>query len=236
VTESKISWAVELIGPEDSKEFWKDQLRKPFDPYVEEIEDTGFVLRSSEFEGVDEAIAARDIAARLLRAINVTMSCDGFDPMTMGSLLKLVDGQKPIKHLFGEFRAEFRARFGIAKLVHTDALGNIIEPAPRESKAQRWMRAAAKSPQIAAALSYLEGKPDWVSLYKAYEALKNLPCDAVTRDEISRFTRTANTGGRRHHLGPKENPPEVPMTLNEAQNFILKWLSAAVDLVLAKHA
>ena len=46
------------------------------------------------------------------------------------------------------------------------------------------MRAAASEPEIGCALRYLEGKPDWIKLYKAFEAVENMPNGGIATSEI----------------------------------------------------
>ena len=54
-----------------------------------------------------------------------------------------------------------------------DAHGNVIEPLPAPSRAQLWMpNLLDLVPEIGSALRYLNGKPDWVELFKAYEAIR----------------------------------------------------------------
>ena len=59
------------------------------------------------------------------------------------------------------------------------------------------MRAATLEPEIGSALRYLQGKPGWVELYKAFEAVKRMPNGGLNKSEIERFRQTANFG--RHH-------------------------------------
>ena len=96
------------------------------------------------------------------------------------------------------------------------------------------MRAAALEPEIGSALRYLEGKPGWVELYKAYEAVHDMANGGISKGEIKRFTQTANAG-ERHHPNHKSKPHSRPMELWEARAFITQWVSSAIDDILAKN-
>jgi hypothetical protein len=140
-----------------------------------------------------------------------------------------------VKHHFLEVEgATMRLRVGIAMLTVTDAQGNVIQLPQAPSRAQQWMRAAALEPEIGSALRYLEGKPGWVELYKAYEAVHDMPTGGISKGEIKRFTQTANAG-ERHHPNHKSKPHKRPMELWEARAFITQWVSSAIDDILAKN-
>jgi hypothetical protein len=157
------------------------------------------------------------------------------DPVTNGSVIEFVTDGSPRKHHFVEVQGTtIRVRGGIATLTVTDAQGNVIEPPQAPSRAQQWMRAAALEPEIGSALRYLEGKPGWFELYKAYEAVRNLPNGGISKSEITRFTQTANAG-ERHHPNDKTKPHKRPMELWEARAFITRWVSSAIDDILAKN-
>ena len=95
------------------------------------------------------------------------------------------------------------------------------------------MRAATLNPEIGSALRYLEGKPSWFELYKAYEAVQQMPNGGISHSEIKRFTQTANAG-ERHHPSNKNMPHARPMELWEGRTLITQWVSAAIDDILAK--
>lgn len=214
-------------------------LKPPFDPFVEEIEDERgdyLVLRSHAFDGVTTASQAHDAAKRLFSTLNVAMSKNAdTDPVINGSVVEFVANSLPRKHHILEAEgAEMRIRGGIATLTVTDAQGNVIEPPQAPSRAQQWMRAAALEPEIGSALRYLEGKPGWLELYKAYEVVRDVPNTGISKGEIKRFTQTANAG-ERHHPNQKTKPHKHPMELWEARAFITRWVSSAIDDVLAKN-
>lgn len=232
-------WGIELNGPEADKKVWQMLLKPPFDPFVEEIvgeRGDYLVLRSHAFDGVTTASQAHDVARRLFSTLNVAMSKNAdTDPVINGSVVEFVANSPPRKHHILEAEgATMRIRGGIATLTVTDAQGNVIEQPLAPSRAQQCMRAAMLEPEIGSALRYLEGKPGWLELYKAYEAVRDVPNTSISKGEIKRFTQTANAG-ERHHPNQKTQPHKRPMELWEARAFITRWVSSAIDDVLAKN-
>jgi hypothetical protein len=239
MSQASNNWGVELNGSDEDKKIWKMLLKPPFDPFVEAIEDQRgnyLVLRSASFDGIAESKEVHQTAKQLFRTLNVTMakSADA-DPIINGAVIEFVPDGQPRKHHHLEAEGiTFRIRAGIAELSVKDAKGNVIEPPPVPSRAQLWMRAATLNPDIGSALRYMEGKPGWLELYKAYEAVRRLPNGGISRDEVGRFTQTANAG-ERHHPNPKIKPHGRPMELWEARALITQWVSAAIDDALAKN-
>lgn len=232
-------WGVELKGPEEDLKAWRILLKPPFDPFVEEVKDERgdyLALRSSAFDGIATSAEVHQAAKRLFSTLNVAMSKSAdTDPVTSGSIIEFVPDCQPRKHHYLEVETGiFRIRVGIATMTLKDAQGNVIEPPPAPSRAQLWMCAAKLEPKIGSALRYLEGKPGWFELYKAYEAVKNMPMGGISASEIKRFTQTANVG-ERHHPNDKIKPHKRPMELWEARALITQWVSAAIDNILAKN-
>jgi hypothetical protein len=175
-------------------------------------------------------------AKQLFSTLNVAMSKSAdSDPVTNRSVIEFVSDGQPRRHHYLEAKSiAMRVRVGIPEITVKDAQGNVIEPPPAPSRAQLWMRAAALEPEIGSTLRYLEGKPGWVELYKAYEAVRNMPNGGISKSEIKRFTQTANAG-ERHHSNDKNKPHKRPMELWEGRALITQWVSAAIDDILARN-
>lgn len=231
-------WGIELNGSETDQTVWCRLLKPPFDPFIEEVKDERgdyLALRSSAFDGIETSQEVHRTAKQLFSTLNVAMSTNAdTDPVTIGSVVEFVPDGQPRRHHYMEAEGvTMRLRVGIAAITVKDAQGNVIDlPAP--SKAQLWMRAAALEPEIGSALRYLRGKPGWFELYKAYEAVRNMPDGGISKSEIKRFTQTANAG-ERHHPNDNYKPHERPMELWEARALITQWISAAIDVTLAKN-
>ncbi|WP_193176892.1 hypothetical protein [Oricola nitratireducens] len=232
-------WGIELIGNDDDKERWRVFLKPPFDPFVEEVEHEHgnyLALRSSGFDGLTTSKEVHDAGKQLFRTLNVVMAKNAdADPIVNSAVIEFVPDGKPRKHIRIEAEAGMmRLRGGIVEVTVSDSDGNVIEPPPAPSRAQLWMRATDLKPDIGSALRYMEGKPGWIELYKAYEAIREFPNSGISEKEERRFRQTANTDGR-HHPSPKFPPHEKPMEIWEARSLITQWISAAIDDVLAKN-
>ena len=235
------NWGVEIKGAEMDLAAWKAMLKSPFDPFVEEVageHGNYLALRSSAFNGLPVAAEVHKAAKLLFSTLNVTMSKNAdADPVTHGAVVEFVSDGPPRKHQFVEVvePIAMRTRVFLVTVTVKDADGNVTESKPAPSRAQEWMRAAALAQDIGAALRYLEGKPGWVELYKAYEAVRLMPNGGISRNEIKRFTQTANTGDGRHRPNNKWKPHSRPMELWEARALITQWVSAAIEDLLAKY-
>lgn len=232
-------WGVELNGAEVDTEVWQMLLKPPFDPFVEEIEDVRgdyLVLRSAAFDGVADSKDVHEIAKQLFSTLNVAVLKNaGTDPVVNGAVVEFIRDGQPRRHHHLEAKGlTVRIRVGIANITVTDAQGNVIKSPPVPSQAQLWMRATMLNSEIGSALRYLEGNPGWVELYKAYEAVLEMPNGNISTKEIKRFTQTANVG-ERHHRDGKRKPHERPMELWEARTLITRWISAAIEDILAKN-
>ena len=221
-------WGIELNGPERDQKAWRTLPKKPFDPFVEEVKDERgdyLALRSSAFDGIVTSKEVHRAATPLFSILNVAMSMNAdADPVTKGPVIEFVPDGQPRKHHDLEAEAgTMRLRGGIATITLRDAQGIVIEPSLAPSKTQLWMRAAALEPAIGSALRYLEGKPGWIELYKAHEAIGGLPNGGISNNEISRFTQTANYE-KRHHTSDKTKPHKRPMDLWEARALITSGL------------
>ena len=232
-------WGVELNGRDEDQKVWRKLLKPPFDPFVEEVCDERgnyLALRSTSFRGLATSQEVHDVAKQLFRTLNVLMSKSAdADPITNGAVVDFGSGGQPARHHFLEAEGiAIRIRTGMVELIAKDAQGSVIAAPPAPSRVQLWMRAAAADANIGSALRYLEGKPGWFELYKAYEALRKMPNGGISPDEIKRFTQTANAG-ERHHPNNKYKPHKRPMEPSEARALITHWVEASIEYILTKN-
>ncbi|MGF1630203.1 MAG: hypothetical protein ACFCUT_12095 [Kiloniellaceae bacterium] len=232
-------WGIELNGSDTDLKLWRMLLKPPFDPFVEEVKDERgnyLALRSSTFDRISTSKEVHQTAKQLFSTLNVAMSKNvDADPVAAGAVIEFIPDGQPLKHHYLEAESiTMRLRFGIAEMTLKDAHGNVIEPVPAPSRVQMWIRAAILEPEIGSALRYLQSKPGWFELYKAYEAVRNMPNGGISSSEITRFTQTANAG-ERHHPNNKTKSHKHPMELWEARALITRWVSAAIDDILAKN-
>lgn len=232
------SWGIELNGEKQDLHVWQAFLRSPFDPFIEEVEDASgnyLALRSSAFDGMKSAKDVNERAKELFATLNVTIAAHASaDLVRNGAVVEFVpDGQPKRIHFLEAKSIILQTRVGMAELTIRNAAGEVIQSPVVESAAQRWLRAATIEPEIGCALRYLAGKPTWFELYKAYEALRNMPNGGIANSEVKRFTQTANAG-ERHHSNNKIKPHKKPMELWKARALIMQWVNAAIEDVLGR--
>lgn len=232
-------WAVELMGPAQDQEAWRLLLRAPFDPFVEQIKDdrgSYFVLRSSRFKEMKDSGSVYETGKELFAFLKtVAGKYIEHNAVFVGGVVEfLSNGQTRKNYILDPEPGEYIIKGTSVDLVTKDAKGDVVEPLPAPSKVQRWTRAASLKPEIGSALRYLAGEPGWSELYKAYEAIRNLPNGGISKNRITCFTQTANAM-HRHHPNDKHKPPEPPMELGEARRLIMQWVMAAIEDVLASH-
>lgn len=92
-------WGVELVGADADKSIWKDRLKSPFDPYVEEVGDVGgdyLVLRSVQFDGVTSGSDVHKLAKKLFSILNVSLSKTAdADAIESGDIVEFVPNGVP---------------------------------------------------------------------------------------------------------------------------------------------
>jgi hypothetical protein len=231
-------WGIELQGLEIDKELWRSFLKPPFDPFVEEVkceQGNYLALRSAAFDEITNSDEIHRVAESLFIRLNVAMSNSAdTDPVSNGSVVEFVTDGQPRRHNYAKGMSSSRGRAtAFAKAIFRDAQGNPINRPLTPHRAQLWMRAATLDPKIASAMLCLQGKPSWVELFKAYEAVETRAKVGISKNEIARFTQTANAEER--HLKGKFESNKRPMELWEARSLITQLVSTAIDEILAKN-
>ncbi|RVL04751.1 hypothetical protein [Sinorhizobium meliloti] len=225
-------WALELVASESESRGWAASFKPPFDPYLETIhgaDKSRLVLRSSEFDGLAEPNDVYFRGKEILRLLNTTM--EGFRPATPGAVAKFEgEGGPKFFHVLEAVSISSSTTFGVAEIIVRDKNGKVVESPPSASRQQKWMEAARLDSHIAAAMEHLSGEPDWVGLYKAYEALhaSALAASAISNNEKARIRRTANSE-KRHW---QKDAELVPIPIGEARTLLKKWLTAAINEVV----
>jgi hypothetical protein len=115
---------------------------------------------------------------------------------------------------------------------------------PVESRQQhqliRILEVSTQHPDVRDALRFLR-KGDWVSLYKAFELLRDevqgeqeiLRRNWITKESLKRFTQMAQSreglGDAARHASKKYKPPKKAMSLPEARNTIGNLLQTWIN-------
>jgi hypothetical protein len=232
-------WGVQLTGSQSALRFWLSELKRPFDPYLEMIEDERgdfVVLRSKSFASLKVVDDVNEEANAILATIHVVQHGSLVtNPLELGPIVEFSDVQLPRRtHVLKIAPIIVRAQLGTPETRVRDRLERpvaIVSADTSEmqpSSVQRWLEAAAVDGRIKAAIGHLHGQPGWVEFYKVFEALKTVPTPNVSDEKKDRLRRTANV--HRHHK--TTSAPNNPMTLAEAREFIHFWLDEATKRVV----
>jgi len=105
-----------------------------------------------------------------------------------------------------------------------------------ESPEDRALRLHLAHPELARAQRFLRGEPDWPAMYKAFELARAAAGGKrematrgwATANQQARFTHTADSltaaGDSARHAVERTNPPKNPMTVREAQDFVIRLI------------
>jgi hypothetical protein len=198
-------------------------------------DESEYFLESSTFEVLDESTAVYGEARRLVPMINgaARLRSSSHRNVDVGHVIELTpDGPK--RHAV-VLPVTLTARTKVnAVIVRVGEAGPAPPPAGSRDE-DKWMELAVQDDKVAKVLRWWGNKPhDWFNLYKVFEILQ----DKVTqnqwasRNEVGRFTRTANheqaAGEGARHARSRTVPPARPMTLSEADAFVerlvVEWL------------
>jgi hypothetical protein len=108
---------------------------------------------------------------------------------------------------------------------------------PAEPLEARFLRLQEANERLRLALHFLNAEPSWYSLWKAFESIGAaqggerglIGTGWTTRAELRRFGRTANSysaaGDAARHALPEHPPPDKPMTVEAAEDYVRGLLS-----------
>jgi hypothetical protein len=162
-------WAVRLSGEiidlREATELFGSGCQIVRDEILPERE--AVVLQADEFELLEEPREVYDAAERVLVPLNAVLYLDdpARSPLSIASVHRRNDDGYWSVAIFPE-SASFRLR-GAKARGRAGSLGAPPPPTPESI----WVQAGLDEEVVADVLSYLRGTPDWIALYKAYEAM-----------------------------------------------------------------
>lgn len=238
MTDATNQWGIELIYSPHDRNFLAGQLKPPFDPFIEVIiNDKGeqLILHSTQFDNTTNPSDVYSTAKNLLQILYASLCMkNSIDKLYFNTVIeRMVDNSLKRTTFFEPQSIINKPTFGTPTFICEGTIRNRIRPCspPAPSEAQQIMRAATLNKGVESALQYLNGKPSWIELYKAYEALNRLPKGEISDKEIKLFTRTANTTAR-HHPNSKCHAPDAPMSIEDGEKLIRRWIKAAsIDIL-----
>jgi hypothetical protein len=162
-------WAVRLSGEtidlKEAAELFGSGRQIVRDEVLPELD--AIVLQAEEFELLHEANEVYDAAERLLVPLNAVLYLEDPTrrPLVIGSIHRRNDDGYWSVVVFPQ-SASVRLR-GARARGQAGSLGAPTPPTPQSL----WVQTGLNQEVVADVLSYLRGTPDWIALYKAYEAV-----------------------------------------------------------------
>jgi hypothetical protein len=162
-------WAVRLFGEaidlKEATELFGSGCQIVRDEILPEHE--AVVLQADEFELLQEPREVYDAAERVLVPLNAVLYLDdpARSPLSIASVHRRNDDGYWSAVIFPE-SASFRLRGAKAR-----GQAGALDAPPPPTPESIWVQAGLDEEVVADVLSYLRGTPDWIALYKAYEAM-----------------------------------------------------------------
>jgi hypothetical protein len=226
-------WGVQLAGHSFDLLDWEAALKPPFGPYVELINDV-YILRSSEFDGLQQPSEVLERAELLVEQINGAMAVSrGSRPIRVGNVVQIMPDGTRHDYQMAAAVMEGRSRATAVGAAMRDGV-ILPSPVPRESEVQRWTAIADVDDRLADALVYF-ARATWFDLYKAIECLEDWVGSErvleargwIETGQLKRVKRTANSF--RHRQDGKHTPPSPPVTNQEARLVLATLLRRAFE-------
>lgn len=225
-------WYVAVLGEPTDRALLEDLLRSSPDHTIDRDEHSGeWRLRSSRLAGVPDHEAAWAIAQEVLSQVSEAAGATAATRLRVhpGGLGRTrPDGNSDLfvhpEPAIGRVRA-----FPPTVLINGQVVG--------EPLAAKILRLQAGNSHLRLALHFLNLEESWYDLWKAYEAIRDgaggesrlIEAGWATRSAIGRFRHTANSyaaiGDAARHAKLDGTPPDEPMTLSEADDFVRAILS-----------
>jgi len=232
-------WAVTLEGHKFDLSDWATALKPPFEPSVEQLAQGETVLRSHDFDGLDDATdvleRARELIGRLNGAMRLYNRCH---PVSAGPVMRF--DEQGHRQIYMVIESNIVARAHVSAVgMAVGADGEPIETVPEPSATQRVMGLASGDDVVADLLRYLGQADNWYDIYKAIECAQDLVVGGEAGlktflDEsgpsLKRVKTTANF--YRHALAER---PSKPATLDEARAAIAGMADRVVQLIAERH-
>jgi hypothetical protein len=166
------------------------------------------------------------------------------DPPRIVSAVKVwPDGAKEELIAVGASLRQRSEIHALVERVQPDGSVHVVEIVPQVPRPDVWLNVALGDRNIADVLAIVGRAPvRWHDLFHVYEIILTDVGDAmythrwVTKAEVRRFTRTANSrraiGREARHGHDRFDPPTKPLSLSEAHNMIVRmarqWLDEKV--------
>lgn len=217
-------WAIDLAGEAFDLEDWEQNLKPPFDPWVERS-DKFTILHWAGFndaESVDEVYEmARPVVDQLNGALWIANKTR---PLRVGGVAEYdANGtrQTIIRAMVGRAEMRLKATGHAAAL---NAAGTVIPPPPPQpSEVQEWFRLSENNELLADALIYFS-RAEWFDIYKAIECLEDFVGSQAALEKLAwigafEFKNMKRSANSFRHRG-KHKAPQKLMPLKDARQLL----------------
>jgi hypothetical protein len=236
---TKPGWGAVVQGEPSDLQGWTDNLKEPFDPWVE-IHGGEMVLRSALLDGLATANEVRDRALAYIDRINGAMALwQQAGPLRFGGrvIQFTADGKQHPTFFPASASAELRGSGGMRVEVTPIGTGGkpVSPPPPQPSEVQRWAAIAEGDDLLDDGLIYFGKADDWFDIYKSLECLIErfgggkerafLDLKWEPEAEVKTLKQTANWW---RHARRLFDPPPNPATLKDARVLLGRLLQRAL--------
>lgn len=234
---SKIGWGIVLKGHDFDLGDWKDALKPPYDPWVEETK-VGLVLRALRFDQATAPEQVNDLAESVLDLLNGALAISHrAKEVENDGIVELMEDGSARRHVFAKpLGLEMRVKAGAAAVVIGPDGKSKPDPEPVRSLPQRWLKITDADGYLADALIYYSRGDDWFDIFKALECLfarfggevKFKAREWVDKGKVDRLRQTANN---QRHARLKNKEVRNPMERREARSVLGALISGAFKAV-----
>jgi hypothetical protein len=235
-------WEVQVSGDSGDLRMLSDSLRGGEVQLVESAE--GCVLCASEFESLDSAGLVRDCAIEIVTVLSgsARLALGARKSIGVGAVYRVrADGKRDITVFLKPAVIRLGTLPMTLQVTGANGTTQVKKPADPVS---RWLTLARKDPAVTKALRLRDaGELSWVDLCRLYEVIEGdvgrrmHDLGWATRNELERFTRTANSvgavGDQARHGKDRSPPPPQPMSLSHARELIDRLLRSWLALKTA---
>lgn len=226
-------WGIALAGEDLDILDWRETLKAPFDPWVEEHDVQGKVqvLFSERFDSANSAEEAREIAGSLVSEMNGAMAIwRGSRALNVAAVIDF-SAPTPRRHIFAKAEGgSFRIRSSSAGFT-TSADGiRVPKSPPQPSAPQEWVRRAERTDGVADLLAHASRSDNWFDVYKVIEAAAAIVGGEHKLTPLSPGSKDAKTTANfhRHH---KAHKPDPLMSFSDAKAHAFHAAQAALSAV-----
>ena len=226
-SDTMAGWRVQLQGNDLYLQALKEILLH-YDPTI--IQDSSaFYLTSKDWDQFEEVGQVRDQAKHVIGLLDraVYLHSGNTAPIEIVHIVR-IDDEGRMQKIFVE--AQLTSRWSVMVTVTVQQQRLII----------RSLRVSTEHSSVADALRFFH-KGDWISLYKAFEIVRDevdgeesiIRQNWLTKKSIRRFRQTAQSrealGDDARHASREDSPPKKPMSTREATATIGELLKKWID-------